>query len=165
MGVMGSGKSAVGRALAGRLACTFLEGDDFHSAHSVEKMRSGAPLDDEDRMPWLDRIADWISTQAVRGLGGVVACSALRKAYRDRLRLAVPRPLPFVVLHPREEILRARVAARDAHFMAPSLLQSQLNTLELPKSAERAIVLANETSIDETCTAIIEWLELSGSHY
>lgn len=158
MGVMGSGKSSVGRALADTLRCPFQEGDAFHSACNIEKMRAGAPLDDADRMPWLDRVADWIATQAAHDQAGVIACSALRRTYRDRLRIAVPYSLPFVLLNPSRAVLEARLRARAHSFAPASLLESQLDTLEPPSPTERALVLSNEMSVEATCAAITCWL-------
>jgi gluconokinase len=159
MGVMGSGKSAVGRALADRLKWPFQEGDDFHSAQNVEKMHAGAPLDDQDRAPWLDAVAGWIASKADRHEPGVISCSALRRAYRDRLRRAVSYRLPFVLLNPRKAILRERLAKRTGHFATASLLDSQLETLEIPDANECTLTIDNEGAIDASCAAIIAWLQ------
>src|SRR4051794_20994084 len=127
MGVSGSGKSTVGGLLAERLGVPYAEADDFHPPANIAKMSAGHPLDDADRAPWLDAIADWIAER--RGRGGVVSCSALRRRYRDRLRRADPE-LFFVHLDGPPELIAARLAARTRHFMPSDLLASQLRTLE-----------------------------------
>ncbi len=129
IGVTASGKSTFGKALAHQLGGAFKDGDDLHPAANVRKMHAGEPLDDADRAPWLDRVAAWIETRARSGRPGVIACSALKHAYRDHLRAAYP-DLAFVLLAPSEATLRRRIAARKGHFMPPSLLTSQLRTLE-----------------------------------
>jgi gluconokinase len=124
MGVSGAGKSTAGRALADALGYPFLEGDDLHPAANVAKMASGVPLDDDDRAPWLDAIAAQLRAMP----DGVVACSALKAAYRARLRV---RPdVRFVLLDVPEAELERRLRARKGHYMPPSLLASQLQTLE-----------------------------------
>ncbi|MFI8166233.1 gluconokinase [Streptomyces sp. NPDC085931] len=127
MGVSGSGKTTVGRSLARRLGVPYAEGDDFHPEANVTKMRAGHPLDDEDRRPWLAEIARWLSGHAVSG--GVVACSALKRRYRDRLASAAPRVF-FLHLDGSPELIAARISARRGHFMPPDLLRSQLADLE-----------------------------------
>ncbi len=141
MGVSGCGKSTVGALLAERLGCRFLEGDMFHDRNAVEKMRRGNPLTDEDRWPWLDRVGEAAASAAATEGTIVVACSALRRAYRDRLRAAIPMPTHFVMLdNSCEEILR-RLKARAHEFMPTSLLESQLATLERPTEDEPALEL------------------------
>lgn len=128
MGVSGCGKSSVGSRLAEDLGRAFLEGDSLHPAANVRKMRMGTPLDDEDRRPWLDALG--------RRLGEnrnvVVSCSALKRAYRDRLRSLAGGPMSFVFLQGDRALLAARMAARQHEYMPLSLLDSQLATLELP---------------------------------
>lgn len=131
MGVSGSGKSTVGRALAERLGATFLDADDFHPAANIRKMRAGIPLDDADRAPWLDAVAAALGSPA-RPI--VLACSALKERYRERLRQAAP-DLVVVFLHGSPALLRQRMEERDGHFMPPGLLESQLRTLEAPENA------------------------------
>ena|SRR5882757_11016012 len=127
MGVSGSGKSTVGGLLAERLGVPYAEADDFHPAANIAKMSAGHPLEDTDRAPWLDAIAAWI---AARGdLGGVISCSALRRRYRDRLRVAAP-GLFFLHLDGSPELIAARLAARTRHFMPAGLLESQFEALE-----------------------------------
>jgi len=133
MGVSGSGKSTVGRMLAERLGATFLDADDFHPPANVAKMRAGVPLDDADRAPWLDALAAELASPARRI---VLACSALKTAYRDRLRQAAP-DLLTIFLHGDPALIRRRMEARGAHFMPAALLESQLRTLEAPEDALR----------------------------
>ncbi|GAB2767110.1 gluconokinase [Streptomyces bullii] len=127
MGVSGSGKTTVGQLLAQRLGVPYAEGDDFHPAPNVAKMRAGHPLDDEDRRPWLDKIAQWLADHA--DSGGVVTCSALKRRYRDRLASTVPR-LVFVHLDGSPELIAARITERRGHFMPPDLLRTQFADLE-----------------------------------
>ncbi|WP_037909435.1 gluconokinase [Actinacidiphila yeochonensis] len=134
MGVSGSGKSTVGMSLAERLGLPYAEADDFHPPANVAKMAAGHPLDDEDRAPWLDAIADWIAGRA--GQGGVVSCSALRRRYRDRLRAAAP-DLFFLHLTAAPELIATRLSSRAGHFMPAGLLGSQLETLEALEDDER----------------------------
>ncbi len=135
MGVAGTGKSTVARALAERLGWPFGEGDDLHPAANVAKMAAGIPLEDADRWPWLDAIAAWTAEQAAAGNSTIVTCSALRRTYRDRLRTATPGTV-FVHLVGSPALLAERMTARKDHFMPPSLLQSQLETLEPLESDE-----------------------------
>ncbi|MGQ5229670.1 gluconokinase [Streptomyces sp. MN3] len=127
MGVSGSGKTTVGRLLAQHLDVPYAEGDDFHPAANVAKMRAGHPLDDEDRRPWLDEIARWLAGHADGG--GVVACSALKRRYRARLASAAPRVF-FLHLDGSPELIAARITARQGHFMPPELLRTQLADFE-----------------------------------
>ncbi|MDX3075077.1 gluconokinase [Streptomyces sp. NPDC088354] len=127
MGVSGSGKSTVGGLLAGRLGVPYAEADDFHPPANIAKMSAGHPLNDEDRAPWLDAIAAWITERGERG--GVVSCSALRRRYRDRLRRDTP-GLFFLHLDGPEELIAGRLAARMQHFMPAGLLHSQFEALE-----------------------------------
>lgn len=129
MGVSGSGKSTVGKLLAQRLMVPFLEGDDLHPAANRAKMTAGRPLDDEDRRPWLLSVAHWIREAADAGSGGVVACSALKHAYRDQLRAAGPGTW-FLYLALDHATAGRRVAGRPGHFMPVQLLDSQYADLE-----------------------------------
>ncbi|TDC78495.1 gluconokinase [Streptomyces hainanensis] len=127
MGVAGSGKTTVGELLAARLGVTYAEADDFHPPANIAKMSAGTPLDDDDRAPWLDAIGAWAHDHAAEG--GVVSCSALKRAYRDRLRAAAP-GLFFVHLAGDRALVGARMAARAGHFMPTALLDSQFAALQ-----------------------------------
>ena len=142
MGVAGSGKTTIARMLARRCDGTFIEGDEFHPPENVTKMANGTPLEDEDRWTWLDAIAA-AASQADDGADGfvVVTCSALKKAYRDRLRAGMPDRPRFVMLHGQADLLGERIRHRKGHFMPPSMLESQLATLERPGREEDAIFL------------------------
>ena len=164
MGVSGSGKSTFGAALAARLRCSFLEGDDLHSAANVAKMRSGHPLEDADRWPWLDRVAAELRDAATHDGTAIAACSALKRVYRDRLTLAVGMPLFFVFLDvPDHDELTRRLVHRPGHYMPPSLLDSQLAVLERPGADERAITLDAQQPIDRSCTLALDWIVGAGS--
>jgi gluconokinase len=129
MGVTASGKSTVMAALAAALDWPTGEGDDMHPAANIEKMRAGLALGDDDRWPWLEAIADWIGVQEAAGRSSIVSCSALRRVYRDCLRRGHG-SVWFAHLALSRDGLEARLADRSSHFMAPSLLGSQLDTLE-----------------------------------
>lgn len=147
MGVSGSGKSTVGRSLAQSLDVPFAEADDLHPPENIEKMRTGSALDDEDRRPWLEAVADWLSAH-VSG-GGVITCSALRRRYRDRLASVSPRVL-FVHLDGPAELIAERMTARRGHFMPVSLLRSQLDALEPLSAEERGVVVPITGTAEET---------------
>lgn len=138
MGVSGSGKSTVGLLLADRLGAVFVDADDLHTAEHVAKMATGSPLTDDDREPWLRRVAETVA-DAPGSI--VVACSALRRAYRDLLRSQAGRPLAFVHLDAPREILAGRLEHRRGHFMPAALLDSQLETLEPLDDDEPGIVV------------------------
>src|SRR5262245_44632537 len=141
MGVSGSGKSTIAAMLAHRLNWIFEEGDWFHPLSNIEKMHRGEPLTDEDRWPWLEGIAAWIDATRHAGNHGTVACSALKRAYRDILVGERP-DVRLVYLRGERDLIARRLAARDGHFMPPSLLDSQFATLEEPKADERPIVVS-----------------------
>ena len=134
MGVSGSGKSTLGRALANSLSWHFIEGDDFHPPENVDKMSRGEPLDDADRQPWLAALNARLREHAAAREGAVLACSALKKAYRETLSSKVD-DLHFVFLRGDPEVILRRLARRRGHFMPPSLLDSQIKTLEPPVNA------------------------------
>jgi gluconokinase len=129
MGVSGVGKTSVADELVARTGWVFIEGDDLHPQANREKMASGIPLDDDDRWPWLRRVAEWIGEQEAAGRSSIVTCSALKRSYRDLLRDGHP-SVWFVHLDGPREQIKNRVDARRGHFMPPSLLESQLATLE-----------------------------------
>jgi gluconokinase len=156
MGVAGSGKTTIGQRLATALGWSYAEGDAFHPPANIAKMAEGVPLSDADRAPWLDAIAGWIRAETTAGRSGVVACSALRRAYRDRLRAAWP-ALRLVVLDVDRDELRRRLHTRPGHFFPETLLESQLATLEPPQADEHPIVVPPEepTASVERIAAIL----------
>ena len=160
IGVSGSGKSTVAKRLAPAIDATFLEGDEYHSSANVAKMRSGTPLTDADRWPWLDVLGHAIAEHGAQGRQVVVACSALRRAYRDRLQHAARRPLTFIHLTIDPAILRARMQARRQHFMPTALLDSQLETLEPLQSDESGTEIAETGTALQTVGAIERWLRM-----
>lgn len=149
MGPSGNGKSALGAVLAARLGLPFIEGDDCHPPANIAKMARGEPLTDADRAPFLDAVAAALASHPG---GAVAACSALKRTYRDRLRAALP-ALTFVLPQVPAEVLQARMASRPGHFMPPSLLASQLATLEPPLADETALLLDGEQSLENLVTA------------
>jgi gluconokinase len=148
MGVSGSGKSTVAGVLAGRLGWDFEEGDDLHPPENVAKMAAGHPLTDQDRQPWLARVAAWIREHTDAGRPGLITCSALKRAYRDLLR---GEHVVFVYLAGTREEIARRLAARHGHFMPAALLDSQFATLEEPGADERAITV--DISVGATAEA------------
>jgi gluconokinase len=145
MGVSGSGKSAIGTALEKELGFEFIEGDDHHLPENIEKMAAGIPLTDEDRGPWLRMLADLVAARHARDKATVLACSALRRTYRDVLRAAIPPDESFVIeLDADRDTLSARMESRRGHYMPVSLLESQLATLE-PLQPDEAGVRVDAT--------------------
>lgn len=140
MGVAGCGKSVVGQALATALHWRFVEGDLLHSAENVARMGSGVPLDDDHRWGWLDAIGTRLAQASTDGIDAIATCSALKRSYRDRLRTFAPSVL-FLHLEVDPDTARARVSGRKGHFMSPSLIDSQFDTLERPGADEAAFVL------------------------
>ncbi len=145
MGVSGSGKSTVAKGLSTVLGWEFAEGDAFHPEANVAKMRSGTPLSDEDRWPWLEAIGDWISEKESRGESAAVTCSALRRVYRDLLREGRPH-VRFLHVTAGADLIRDRMEHRPGHYMPPSLLPSQLATLEPLGADEPGVTITNEGS-------------------
>ncbi|MGI8415015.1 MAG: gluconokinase [Nakamurella sp.] len=129
MGVSGSGKTTIAKALVDRLGWEFEEGDNLHPKANRDKMAAGVPLTDDDRWPWLQQIVDWIKQTRADGHSGIVTCSALRESYRDKLR---GDGVLFVFLHGSRELIAGRLSHRQGHFMPESLLGSQFDTLEIP---------------------------------
>lgn len=153
MGVSGSGKSTVGRLTADALGVPFVDGDDLHPSANVAKMASGTPLTDEDRAPWLDAVGRTLAEAG--GAGLVVACSALKRAYRDRIRAAAPAAF-FAELDGSVALLTERVTGRPGHFMPPSLLASQVATLEPVGADEGGVRLDVAESPAALAAAIAE---------
>jgi gluconokinase len=156
MGVTGAGKSTVGTLIARKLGLSFRDADDFHPPANIAKMSAGQPLTDEDRGPWLDAIGAHLV--AHRGTGCVVTCSALKHAYRDRLRAAAPE-LRFVFLYGEVHLVASRQAARQGHFMPASLVSSQFATLETPGPEEDVIALEVTATPEDLAHAAIAALE------
>ncbi len=151
MGVSGSGKTTIGRELATRLGCEFLDGDDFHPDASVAKMAAGTPLEDEDRWPWLERLNALLKERARRGVDAVLACSALKERYRERLMSGVAN-CRLVFLDAPIEVIRSRLAARPHRYMPQSLLESQFAALEPPREA----IVVDVSAELGSCLAAIE---------
>lgn len=147
MGVSGSGKTTVGTRLARTLDWTFVDGDDFHPDANVEKMRKGIPLTDEDRWPWLESIREYISTRLAQNEPAVVACSALKRTYREVL-FEDNDDAQLVYLRGEYDLIRKRMQARAGHFFDPDLLDSQFETLEEPSANEALIVDIDATPED-----------------
>jgi len=156
MGVAGTGKSTVAGLLAERLNWELQEGDDLHPPANVAKMSAGIPLDDQDRWPWLDAIAAWIASKQERGEPGLVTCSALKRSYRDRLR--GPNVI-FVFLNGPRAVIEARIASRTSHYMPPSLLDSQLATLEPPTSDENVLQVNLSAGPQQEVAEVLHALE------
>jgi gluconokinase len=155
--VSGSGKTTVGRLLADRLGWPFADGDSFHSPANVAKMAAGIPLTDDDRWPWLASIRAWIDGRIAAGGSGVVACSALKRRYRDFLRDGRPDVRMVFLDIGRDEGL-ARLQARHGHFFPARLLDSQFDDLEPPAPAEGVLVIPAGPSPDELVTSIMSTL-------
>jgi gluconokinase len=153
-GVSGSGKSTVGQLLAERLRLPFADGDDFHSKANVDKMTAGIALDDDDRRPWLISIGEWL---AGHDRGGVVACSALKRSYRDLIRHGCPDAF-HVQLTGDRELIAERQAARHGHFMPASLMDSQWATFELLDEDEAGVVLDVGPAVEKLVEQIVEAL-------
>lgn len=154
MGVSGSGKSTVGAAVAQRLRVPFADADDFHPRANIEKMTAGHPLDDADRLPWLDAVGEWLAEHPD---GGVMGCSALKRSYRDRLREHAPRTT-FLFLEGSREVIARRQASRPGHFMPASLLDSQFATLEALEPDEAGATISVDQSVDAVVDAYVATL-------
>jgi gluconokinase len=151
MGVSGSGKSTVGAALAQRLRTPFADADDFHPPANIAKMTAGQPLDDNDRFPWLESIGEWLAQHSD---GGVMSCSALKRAYRDQLRRHCAE-IEFLHLEGTLETIGRRQASRPGHFMPAALLASQFETLEPLEPDERGVAIDVDQSIDSIIESYI----------
>jgi gluconokinase len=158
-GVAGCGKSTMGTALAGRLECRFLEGDDYHGPGNVAKMTSGQPLTDDDRWPWLDALG-LAAAHIVAAEGVVVAsCSALRRSYRERLRAALAGKVAFIQLAGSPQEMLQRLAARTAHFMPASLIDSQFAAFEPIGPDEPGLQLDASVACGSNCDTFMSWLD------
>ncbi len=162
-GVSGSGKTTVGALLAGRLGWRFADADDFHPAANVEKMRAGIPLTDEDRWPWLRAIGTWMDERIAQGEPAVIACSALRRSYRDLLLDGRP-SARIVFLAPDPEVLARRLAARHGHFFPGQLLGTQLDALEPPQPGEHVLSVVPVGDPAATVASIIALLFPGENH-
>ncbi len=163
MGVSGTGKSTLGTLLAARLDRPFLEGDEFHPPENVAKMSAGVPLTDDDRWPWLDALVAAMAEHDEAGRSTVLACSALRRAYRDRLR-AAPGRVRFVLVDVPADELQRRMSARRHHYMPASLLTSQLETLEPLGDDEDGVVLRSSGPPCEQADEALRLLGLVAEH-
>ena len=158
-GVSGTGKTTLSERLGARLDCPVLEGDAFHSAENVAKMRTGHALTDADRWPWLDRLGAAIGKTARNGGTAIAACSALRRVYRERLRAAAGVPLYFVFLDTDAQEIARRMNGRKDHYMPPSLLDSQLATLERPTADECALRLDAGLPPETLVAQTLRWVK------
>jgi gluconokinase len=161
-GVSGAGKTTIGKLLAHELRWRFIEADDFHPAANVEKMRSGRPLTDEDRWPWLERLREEIKRSIDVGESAVLACSALKRAYRDRLRAS--EGVKFVFLRGDYALVEKQLRSRRHHFMNPDLLQSQFDDLEEPESHEDVLTVQLGGTPEEIVGEIKAKLRLASAH-
>jgi carbohydrate kinase (thermoresistant glucokinase family) len=159
MGVSGSGKTTIAKAVADRLGWPFEEGDELHPASDIAKMHSGHPLDDRDRWPWLEKVAAWIDGWRQAGTSGVITCSALKRSYRDFLARERPE-VRLLYLHGDRALIAARLAARQGHFMPASLLDSQLATLEEPGPDERPIRVDVARPTEDIVAEILRALDM-----
>lgn len=157
MGVSGCGKSTIARALHERLGWEFAEGDEYHPAANVAKMASGRPLMDEDRWPWLRTLADWTRERDERGESTILSCSSLKRSYRDLLRDGGAGTY-FVHMHGDKGILLERMESRE-HFMPPTLLESQLDTLELLEPDERGVLVDIALPVDRAVRVVLAHLQ------
>jgi gluconokinase len=166
MGVSGAGKSTFTHAISDALDLSAMDGDDLHSRESVAKMQSGLALEDADRWPWLDRVALYLAEgvgQNTCETGRVVACSALKRVYRDRIRRVLP-SVQFIFLDGDKALIHSRMAARKGHFMQPELLDSQLRTLERPSDDEKDVITVDAAlPIDQLVQQVILQLSVKRS--
>jgi gluconokinase len=160
MGVSGSGKSTIADRLAERLSWSYEDGDRFHPASNVAKMSAGRPLTDEDRWPWLQAIADEIDRVCKAGQHAVIACSALKRAYRDVL-VHGRSDVRIVFLNGTEQLIASRLARRKGHFMPPGLLESQFKTLQPPDASENPVTVSIDASVEAIVDDIVRQLGLS----
>ena len=159
MGVSGSGKTTVAKGIAERMGWEFAEGDDFHPRANVEKMAAGHPLTDEDRWPWLRAIGAWIDEREAEGTSAVLTCSALRRVYRDLLREGRPN-VRFCHVDADADLIAERLSHRQGHYMPPSLLPSQLATLEPLQADEPGVLVSAKETPEDVVEQAIEVLGL-----
>lgn len=160
MGVSGCGKTRVAAILTGRLGWPFEEGDALHPQSNIEKMKAGHPLRDDDRWPWLEKVAEWVEARLDAGENGLITCSALKRSYRDIINRRGS-GVVFVFLAGSKETIAARLAARHGHFMPPSMLDSQFADLEEPTSDEPEIRVDVGPTAGVIAQGILEELGLS----
>lgn len=154
-GVSGTGKSTIGKLLSDKLHIPFFDGDDFHPETNVKKMKSGKPLNDQDRKPWLELLATELAL-CEKNNGAVLACSALKESYRKVLASQCKSEINWIMLNGSAELLTERLEQRQGHFMGTKLLQSQLNTLELPNYG---LIIDVQKTIDEIVTDVYQKLQ------
>jgi gluconokinase len=159
-GVSGAGKTTVGKLLARELGWSFIEADDFHPAANIKKMRSGHPLTDKDRWPWLEQLRQQIERSLSAGENAVLACSALKRAYRDRLRIGDE--VKFVFLRGDYALVEKQLRSRHGHFMNTALLQSQFDDLEQPQPDENVLTIELGRTPKEIVERIEAKLNLAG---
>ena len=157
MGVSGCGKTTIGTNLARYLNWEYQEGDALHPQTNIRKMSEGIPLNDDDRKPWIARIADWIETRCIAGRDGVISCSALKESYRRTIR-GNQKGVQFIYLRGTRELLSRRLTQRKDHFMPPDLLDSQLDLLEEPSADERAFVVTIDRTPNDIVKSICDFL-------
>ena len=151
MGVAGSGKTTIGERVSQTLGIPFYEGDDFHPAENIAKMSSGIPLDDNDRVPWIDAIVSALNAE--RSTDAVVACSALSRFVRERIRGGLEEPAKFIWLTGRPEVIEERLRKRGQHYMKAGMLASQFAALQIPQTAQQVSV---EQSIEDVVAQVIQ---------
>jgi gluconokinase len=154
MGVSGCGKSLIGQAFATAIGAAFIDGDSLHPPANIAKMRRGEPLNDTDRAPWLHKVGDTLAMD-----GTVVACSALKRAYRDQIRAVAGAPVIFLFLRGTRDTLLQRMSSRPGHFMPPALLDSQLATLEPPEGDETYLAADIDQTPDQIVTTFLAALK------
>ncbi|WP_244395949.1 gluconokinase [Beijerinckia indica] len=158
MGVSGCGKSSIAQSLAAKLGWEMVEGDQLHPPANIARMSAGIPLEDADRLPWLDAIAGVVEDWRIQGRPGVVTCSSLKKHYRERLTGRI-KDVCFVYLAGTEEQIMPRLSMRTGHFMPTTLLRSQFDALEEPGEDEIALYVSLEASVEEIVSAVIRVLK------
>lgn len=157
-GVCGTGKTTVGEKVAEALSIPFYDADDFHPEANIQKMSGGTPLTDEDRWPWLDKLAQQLGESESQG-GAVLACSALKESYRQRLMDGCASEIQWFMLNGTYELLEQRITARENHFMGSKMLESQLDTLELPNYGT---VIDVEHPLEKVVQQVVRQVQQSG---